>query len=96
MANSAQKKPANRSSKLPVDSQTPSGSATLDLMRRHNLPLNRQTYLDLAYMGNPPEDLSAEEEMMLPEQFPQEVNREPLGRTRTSSRTTARVFCYPK
>jgi len=43
----------------------------LEYMRKHNLPLTREKYLKLAYFGNPPEELSAEEESMLPEQFPE-------------------------
>ena len=42
---------------------------TLELMKRHNIPENRENYLALAYMGNPPAKLSAEEEFQLPNQF---------------------------
>jgi len=42
---------------------------TLELMKRHNIPESREIYLALAYMGNPPAKLSAEEEMQLPDQF---------------------------
>jgi hypothetical protein len=38
----------------------------LDLMRHHRIPITRESYLELAYMGEPPEELSAEEEMNLP------------------------------
>ena len=41
----------------------------LRFMKQHNLPLNRETYLELAYFGNPPEQPSAEEEAELPEEF---------------------------
>jgi hypothetical protein len=39
------------------------------LMEKLGLPMDRETYLDLAYFGDPPEELSAEEEAELPEQF---------------------------
>tara|TARA_R110000851_G_scaffold257656_1_gene410139 strand:+ start:1100 stop:1261 length:162 start_codon:yes stop_codon:yes gene_type:complete len=42
------------------------------LMKRMGLPMDRETYLDLAYFGNPPEELTAEEEAELPDQFKQE------------------------
>lgn len=42
------------------------------MMQRLNLPMDRETYLDLAYFGEPPEELSAEQEAELPEQFRQE------------------------
>jgi hypothetical protein len=38
----------------------------LAMMRHFNIPLTRQQYLDLAYMGNPPTVLSAEEVAELP------------------------------
>jgi hypothetical protein len=37
------------------------------LMRLAKVPLTRQNYLDLAYMGRPPKELGAEEEAYLPE-----------------------------
>jgi hypothetical protein len=43
--------------------------AILELMKRHNIPESRENYLSLAYMGNPPAKLSAEEEFQLPNQF---------------------------
>lgn len=42
------------------------------MMQRLGLPMDRETYLDLAYFGEPPEELSAEQEAELPEQFRQE------------------------
>jgi|HubBroStandDraft_4_1064222.scaffolds.fasta_scaffold1488032_1 hypothetical protein len=41
----------------------------LEMMKEEKLPMTREQYLALAYMGNPPEPLSAEEEAELPEQF---------------------------
>ena len=38
----------------------------LKLMRRFNIPITRESYLNLAYMGEPPTELSAEEEQNLP------------------------------
>jgi len=40
-----------------------------ELMKRKNLPMTRANYLYLAYFGNPPEELGAEEEAQLPAQF---------------------------
>jgi hypothetical protein len=48
------------------DRQTGSGDGIMDMMRRHNIPVTRENYLDFAYMGEPPQELSAEEEMNLP------------------------------
>jgi len=41
----------------------------LDVMQAHNIPLTRENYIALNYLGNPPEELSAEEEAELPEAF---------------------------
>jgi hypothetical protein len=38
----------------------------LGLMRRYRIPITRQNYLNLAYMGEVPAELSAEEEANLP------------------------------
>ena len=40
--------------------------AVLSLLRRYHLPLTRENYLNLAYMGEPPAHLSQEEEEGLP------------------------------
>jgi hypothetical protein len=40
----------------------------LNFMIRNGVELTRENYLEIAYMGNPPE-LDAEAESMLPEQF---------------------------
>jgi hypothetical protein len=37
-------------------------------MRHFNLPVTREDYLNLAYLGRPPEQLSAEEEADLPKE----------------------------
>lgn len=41
----------------------------LDYMKENNVPMTRENYLSIAFMGNPPSPLSAEEEAALPEQF---------------------------
>lgn len=38
----------------------------LDMMKKYNIPVTRSAYLELAYFGDPPEELSAEEELSLP------------------------------
>jgi hypothetical protein len=43
--------------------------AVLEFMEEHKIAPTRQNYLDIAFFGNPPEELDAEEEMALPEQF---------------------------
>ena len=42
---------------------------TFEYMKKNGVPLTREDYLDYAYLGNPPEHLTAEEEAQLPEQF---------------------------
>ena len=39
----------------------------LDHMIRHNLPLNRQTWIDVNYGGEPPDPWTAEDEAEVPE-----------------------------
>jgi hypothetical protein len=41
----------------------------LDKMKELGVEPTRKNYLDFAYFGTPPKQLSAEEESMLPEQF---------------------------
>lgn len=36
-------------------------------MRRLRIPVTRESYLNLAYLGQPPKDMGAEEEGGLPE-----------------------------
>jgi hypothetical protein len=38
-------------------------------MKAANLPMTREQYLALTYMGNPPQELSAKEEAELPLEF---------------------------
>lgn len=44
-------------------------SIVLDYMKKHNIPLTRENYLIVAYLGNPPEHLGAEEEAEIPEEI---------------------------
>lgn len=49
--------------------QSGSNDGIKAMMIKYNIPLTRENYLDLAYMGDVPEELSAEEEADLPEEF---------------------------
>jgi hypothetical protein len=49
-----------------LDVEKGSGDGLIDLMRRYNIPITREKYLELAYLGDPPMELSAEEEANLP------------------------------
>jgi hypothetical protein len=61
-------KPDQRSSTPQVGSDRPHGSddPLIKLMRRFNIPVTREDYLNLAYMGEVPSPLSAEQEADLP------------------------------
>lgn len=48
--------------------QLGSDDGVLALMKRFNLPMTRDQYLELAFMGDVPE-LDAEQEAGIPEQF---------------------------
>jgi hypothetical protein len=39
---------------------------TLELMKKHGVPLTRQNYLHIEYMGNPPEEIGGEIEAEIP------------------------------
>lgn len=41
-------------------------NAVLDYLKKNKIPLTRQNYLEIAYMGDPPEKLGAEEEADIP------------------------------
>src|SRR5262249_2200273 len=54
-----------------VKFRTPGGSESdtdglLKWMRRYNIPITRENYLNLAYMGKPPVGLTLQEEEELP------------------------------
>jgi hypothetical protein len=40
----------------------------LDYTKKHNIPLTRENYLAIAYLGDPPDELGAEEEAEIPEE----------------------------
>jgi hypothetical protein len=39
------------------------------MMKRRGIPETRENYLALAYLSNPPDELSAEQELELPKEF---------------------------
>ena len=43
--------------------------AVLKFMREHDVPETRENYLEIAYMGTLPDELDAEAEADLPDQF---------------------------
>lgn len=47
-------------------------NVVLEYMKKHNIPLTRENYLEVAYMGTPPVELDAEEEMALPPELQKE------------------------
>jgi hypothetical protein len=49
--------------------KTMAANVVLEFMETHHIPMTRANYLDVAYFGNPPAELDAEEEYNLPEQF---------------------------
>lgn len=65
---------SEKPSKTPQEESMPQAGNEDDvviLMRKLGLPMDRQTYLELAYFGAAPEELSAEEESELPGIFQQ-------------------------
>lgn len=40
---------------------------TVEWLKKNGIPVTRRNYLNVAYLGNPPAELSAEEEAELPE-----------------------------
>lgn len=67
---SSTKRGSSSATKLQSGSKDP----VLDWMQKNQIPVTRQSYLNLAYMGKPPEGLSVEEEANLP----REVRRSQL------------------
>ena len=45
------------------------GDGIIQLMKKAGLPMDRETYLELAFFGDAPEELSAEQEADIPEIF---------------------------
>ena len=72
-------KPGSKSSTSPEDSTNQSGSSdpVLAYLKKNNVPLTRENYLDLAYLGDPPEELDAEAEALLPEEIREKVMTPP-------------------
>ncbi len=48
---------------------TMSEDIVLEAMKKHNIPLTRQNYLDIAYMGNPPDEIGGEIEASVPKEI---------------------------
>ncbi len=44
----------------------PFKDAVIEEMIKRGVPLTRDNYLDFAYLGNPPDELDAEEESQIP------------------------------
>jgi hypothetical protein len=44
-------------------------NAVVKLLKRANIPVTRENYINLAYVGQPPEEWTVENEMELPEQL---------------------------
>ncbi len=40
----------------------------LEAMKKNNIPLTRQNYLDIAYMGAPPDEIGGEIEASIPQE----------------------------
>lgn len=67
-------KPETKSASSPAGSKHPRGQyPILDELIRLKLPVTRDAYLSLQYLGHPPETLSAEEELLLPPEFREDI-----------------------
>ena len=53
----------------------------VSLMKRFNIPITRENYLNLAYMGEVPEELGAEQEADLPPEI-QRPTHLPMSKAR--------------
>lgn len=56
----------------------------LEYMKQHNIPLTRENYLEINYMGNPPDPMPAELEAEIPDEVkgdstPREDNQDSTG-----------------
>ena len=56
------------------------------LMNRLGVPVTRQSYLDLAYLGRPPAELSAEEEANIPKSLRKATSKATLTAARPTTR----------
>jgi hypothetical protein len=50
-----------------ISLDTDSHDPTLEFLKANGLPLTRENYLYVAYLGNPPKELDAESEANLPD-----------------------------
>ena len=63
-------KPETRSKQQPAASPTPTGGdATLSLMRKAQIPVTRENYLQIAYFGRTPQPWTIEHELELPKEL---------------------------
>ena len=44
-------------------------NSTLELMKKHKVPMTRENYLYLEYMGTPPEEIGGEIEAEIPQEI---------------------------
>jgi len=49
----------------------PQNNDTIEYMRKEETPLTRENFLNLQYLGNPPDEIDPEVESTFPEQFRQ-------------------------
>lgn len=54
-------------------SQSGSKDPVVEYLKKNNTPLTRENYLQVAYLGDPPKELDAEVEAMLPEEIRSKV-----------------------
>lgn len=52
---------------------TKANDPVVNYLKAHSTPVTRENYLNLAYLGDPPKELSAEEEAALPEEIRKSV-----------------------
>ena len=68
--------PKSQSNAQPKNLQSErKSSPVLNHMILAGIPLTRENYLNLAYMGNPPDHFTAEEEASIPEMFRMDSNK---------------------
>jgi hypothetical protein len=65
--------------------QNGSRDPVLSLMRNVNIPITRENYLNLAYTGDVPSPLSAEEKADLPPENPLDLASKPLSTPHTKN-----------
>ena len=60
----------------PVSASSTTQNPTLEYLKEHNLPLTRDNYLYVEFMGKPPKELDAEQEAAIPWEI-KRVDRQP-------------------